>query len=405
MALSEHQVMQALWPVTDPELHVSIVELDMVRRIDIRRGRVTVTVALTVPGCPLRGGDHPPGHLRPRSRCRESGRQRRSHRHDAPGAGGRPGPDGGPAGATATTPQDLPAWGRRRPRAPARPSHGAGVGPRPSVTRPAGPILSDRRARPASSGSPPARAGWGNRRSPSTWRCRWPRPDTTSPSSTPTCTGSRSPACSGSTPSPTVNDMKMVPPVVLRRALHVDGILRRRRPAGHLAGSDAAQGAGTVPGRRRLGRTRVPADRHAARNGRRRPVDGAVPADVRGLRRDHPAAGGPAGRPAQRLHGEEDPPAAPRRHREHELADRRGRRAASTCSAKGAAPSWPASSGYPCSARSLCRRPCGSGVTRAAPSSWPNRTPRRRGRSRPSPTAGGPRPGPHLPSGADDSLI
>ncbi len=54
MALSEHQVMEALWPVTDPELHVSIVELDMVRRVDIRRGRVTVTVALTVPGCPLR---------------------------------------------------------------------------------------------------------------------------------------------------------------------------------------------------------------------------------------------------------------------------------------------------------------------------------------------------------------
>jgi ATP-binding protein involved in chromosome partitioning len=35
-------------------LHVSIVELDMIRGVDIRRGRVTVTVALTVPGCPLR---------------------------------------------------------------------------------------------------------------------------------------------------------------------------------------------------------------------------------------------------------------------------------------------------------------------------------------------------------------
>jgi ATP-binding protein involved in chromosome partitioning len=55
MALSEHQVIEALRPVTDPELHVSIVELDMIRRVDIRRGRLTVTVALTVPGCPLRG--------------------------------------------------------------------------------------------------------------------------------------------------------------------------------------------------------------------------------------------------------------------------------------------------------------------------------------------------------------
>jgi ATP-binding protein involved in chromosome partitioning len=54
MALSEHQVIEALRPVSDPELHVSIVELDMIRRVDIRRGRVTVTVALTVPGCPLR---------------------------------------------------------------------------------------------------------------------------------------------------------------------------------------------------------------------------------------------------------------------------------------------------------------------------------------------------------------
>jgi ATP-binding protein involved in chromosome partitioning len=54
MALTELQVIEALRPVTDPELHLSIVELDMVRGVDIRRGRVTVTVALTVPGCPLR---------------------------------------------------------------------------------------------------------------------------------------------------------------------------------------------------------------------------------------------------------------------------------------------------------------------------------------------------------------
>jgi ATP-binding protein involved in chromosome partitioning len=54
MALTEHQVIEALRPVSDPELHVSIVELDMIHRVDIRRGRVTVTVALTVPGCPLR---------------------------------------------------------------------------------------------------------------------------------------------------------------------------------------------------------------------------------------------------------------------------------------------------------------------------------------------------------------
>jgi ATP-binding protein involved in chromosome partitioning len=54
MALSELQVMEALRPVNDPELDVSIVELGLVRRVDIRRGRVAVTVALTVAGSPLR---------------------------------------------------------------------------------------------------------------------------------------------------------------------------------------------------------------------------------------------------------------------------------------------------------------------------------------------------------------
>ena len=54
MATSEQHVLEALRAVTDPELGVSIVELDMVRSLEVRRGRVAVTVALTVPGCPLR---------------------------------------------------------------------------------------------------------------------------------------------------------------------------------------------------------------------------------------------------------------------------------------------------------------------------------------------------------------
>jgi ATP-binding protein involved in chromosome partitioning len=51
---SERQLIEALQPVTDPELHVSIVELGMVRDVNVRRGRVTVTIALTVAGCPMR---------------------------------------------------------------------------------------------------------------------------------------------------------------------------------------------------------------------------------------------------------------------------------------------------------------------------------------------------------------
>jgi ATP-binding protein involved in chromosome partitioning len=54
MPVSEAQVLDALRPVEDPELHRSIVDLDMVRSISIDGSRVAVTVALTVAGCPLR---------------------------------------------------------------------------------------------------------------------------------------------------------------------------------------------------------------------------------------------------------------------------------------------------------------------------------------------------------------
>lgn len=54
MALSEQQLIDALRPVTDPELHLSIVDLGMVRAVSARRGRVSATIALTVAGCPMR---------------------------------------------------------------------------------------------------------------------------------------------------------------------------------------------------------------------------------------------------------------------------------------------------------------------------------------------------------------
>src|SRR5918992_4139145 len=47
-------IMKALEAVIDPELKRSVVELDMVRRLDVEGGRVGVTIALTVAGCPLR---------------------------------------------------------------------------------------------------------------------------------------------------------------------------------------------------------------------------------------------------------------------------------------------------------------------------------------------------------------
>jgi ATP-binding protein involved in chromosome partitioning len=50
------EILKALEVVIDPELHRSIVELDMVRSIDVSaNGVVDVTVSLTTPGCPIKG--------------------------------------------------------------------------------------------------------------------------------------------------------------------------------------------------------------------------------------------------------------------------------------------------------------------------------------------------------------
>jgi ATP-binding protein involved in chromosome partitioning len=54
MAVTETEVIDVLRPVQDPELRRSIVDLGMVRRVSIADGSVSVLVALTVPGCPLK---------------------------------------------------------------------------------------------------------------------------------------------------------------------------------------------------------------------------------------------------------------------------------------------------------------------------------------------------------------
>jgi ATP-binding protein involved in chromosome partitioning len=52
---SRDEIQQALTAVIDPELHENIVELGMVRSIDIADdGSVAVKVSLTTPGCPIR---------------------------------------------------------------------------------------------------------------------------------------------------------------------------------------------------------------------------------------------------------------------------------------------------------------------------------------------------------------
>jgi ATP-binding protein involved in chromosome partitioning len=52
--ITQDDVIEALRPVEDPELHRSIVDLGMVKAVAIEGSLVRVLVALTVPGCPLR---------------------------------------------------------------------------------------------------------------------------------------------------------------------------------------------------------------------------------------------------------------------------------------------------------------------------------------------------------------
>src|SRR3990172_3802789 len=47
------QVVQALQGVMDPELNRSLVELGMVRHVDVTDGLVTITLALSTMDCPL----------------------------------------------------------------------------------------------------------------------------------------------------------------------------------------------------------------------------------------------------------------------------------------------------------------------------------------------------------------
>ena len=51
---TREQVSDVLGEIQDPELHRGLNELNMIRKIDIAGSNVTVLVALTIPGCPLK---------------------------------------------------------------------------------------------------------------------------------------------------------------------------------------------------------------------------------------------------------------------------------------------------------------------------------------------------------------
>jgi ATP-binding protein involved in chromosome partitioning len=54
MEPSREAILKALENVIDPELRRPVTDLDMVRGVDIGGGDVTITIALTIAGCPLR---------------------------------------------------------------------------------------------------------------------------------------------------------------------------------------------------------------------------------------------------------------------------------------------------------------------------------------------------------------
>ena len=54
MQPTPEQITEALGRVIDPELRKPVTELGMVRGVDVKDDHIAVTIALTVPGCPLR---------------------------------------------------------------------------------------------------------------------------------------------------------------------------------------------------------------------------------------------------------------------------------------------------------------------------------------------------------------
>jgi len=55
MTLTEKQIREALRPVIDPEIGMSVVDMGMIREVSIEEDSVEVKMVLTAPFCPLAG--------------------------------------------------------------------------------------------------------------------------------------------------------------------------------------------------------------------------------------------------------------------------------------------------------------------------------------------------------------
>ena len=52
--LTVESILEVLKPVQDPELQKSLVELNMIRNVQVENGNVSFTLVLTTPACPLK---------------------------------------------------------------------------------------------------------------------------------------------------------------------------------------------------------------------------------------------------------------------------------------------------------------------------------------------------------------
>jgi len=53
MALTREKILERLKDVIDPEIGINIVDLGLIYNIELAENKVTVTMTLTTPGCPM----------------------------------------------------------------------------------------------------------------------------------------------------------------------------------------------------------------------------------------------------------------------------------------------------------------------------------------------------------------
>ena len=280
--VTEAQVREALRSVNDPEIGKPIEDIGMLDRIEVDGGRVRVHVLLTIEGCPLR--DRITQDV---TAAVAAARGRRAR-------GGQPHPD--ERGAARAARRAAPRRRRRRDRRGSRSrrqtsiiavaSGKGGVG-KSSVTVNLACALA---AEGANVGVLDA----------DVWGFSIPR-------------------MLGAEGKPVgFNDMILPLEAHGVKVISMGFFVPEETPV-IWRGPDAPQGDRAVPGRRLLGRPRLPALRPPARDRRREHLARLVPAGGLDARRDDAAGRRAHGRRARREDGRAHEPAGDRRRREHEL--------------------------------------------------------------------------------------